>query len=367
VLDAPSLGRRCSALLSAVLLALSCSCSSDRNDGAQSAASAGGGGQTAGAAGQPSPGDAGSRGGGGTGTVIDPDAVIGAFKISLIAEVPETDGVAAVPAHTSLLGRVYDAPVPGAISWRLSGEQGACQLFVPEAPFCDPNCGNDAVCVSGGVCEPYPSALDLGVVTVRGLTTTAGEAEFSMTPLPPSNVYQPRASVDLAYPPCAEGDAVELSTAGKDLAAFELETAGILPLQLLGGRVLPFERGQATTVEWARPGQPSLTTISVSVDISHHGGQKGEIRCEVADDGSLEIPAELVTQLIELGVSGFPALQVVRRAIGSTSTEQGKVEFSIESSRTLELAIPGLSSCENVGDSSECPAGQVCQQDLKCK
>ena len=52
------------------------------------------------------------------------------------------------------------------------------------------------------------------------------------------------------------------------------------------------------------------TRIEIEVDISRVAGAKGLIRCDVADTGSTQIPAVLVTQLLDLGYSGWPAVFV---------------------------------------------------------
>jgi hypothetical protein len=85
--------------------------------------------------------------------------------------------------------------------------------------------------------------------------------------------------------------------------------------------------------------------------------------CDVEDTGSLEIPTQIATGLINLGYSGFPRVQIIRRAVASTTLPHGRVDLQIGWSHTLELSIPGLISCN---DELPCPAGMTCQADMKC-
>ena len=47
--------------------------------------------------------------------------------------------------------------------------------------------------------------------------------------------------------------------------------------------------------------------MEVLLEISHHGGRKGQLVCRTDDNGSLMIPAELVTELINLGWKDPPS------------------------------------------------------------
>jgi hypothetical protein len=106
--------------------------------------------------------------------------------------------------------------------------------------------------------------------------------------------------------------------------------------------------------------------VRVVIDISHHGGQKGEIDCELVDSGAADIPAALVDGLIALGVAGFPSLQVIRESVGATVVGQRRIELTLSSSVTRELQIPGLVSCDEPGTKGACPDDQVCQANWTC-
>jgi hypothetical protein len=102
----------------------------------------------------------------------------------------------------------------------------------------------------------------------------------------------------------------------------------------------------------------------VSIDISHHGGIKGTIECDAEDTGSLELSAAILTELLNLGVAGFPTIHISRKLVGSTTIAPGRVELAVVSDILIPVEIPGLTSCN---DDSSCPNGQTCQPDETCK
>jgi hypothetical protein len=297
------------------------------------------------------PGTAGSAGSAGAVTG-DPSKLVGGFQLKVT---PASDLGA---AETTLVGRVSDGPTPATTVWHKEQTEGDCTLSTPHAPFCSTPCGGSAACVDDDTCLAYPSARSVGVVTVTGVKAADGSTSFELSPT--NNNYQALAA--LAYPPFAEGDAVNLSAAGADLPAFKLSSKGILPLALTSTE-LELKTGQPLLLTWTK-GSESSAKIHVSLDISNHGGTKGEIACETADSGSLTISAALITKLLNLGVAGFPAVKVTRRVVGSAVIPAGRVELEISSTVSQGVKIEGLNSCVRIED---CPDGQSCQDDLTCK
>ena len=98
------------------------------------------------------------------------------------------------PGFTSVLGKMYDGPIPSAIIWEETASSGDCRLLTPRIPFCESSCGNGAVCVEDGQCQSYPSAISVVTVHVDGLQTS-----FAMDPI--ANNYQIPGGVALAWPP----------------------------------------------------------------------------------------------------------------------------------------------------------------------
>lgn len=293
------------------------------------------------------PGDGGKKP-----TVIKPSA--GAFQVSL-REPTDFSGAA-----TSVEGQVFDGPSPSALAWKETGQSGGCTLLEPNAPFCSTPCGSEGLCVENNKCQAYAKPVGVGQVTVQGIKTKAGTAAFVMTPI--NLFYQPASGDSLSFPPFAEGDLVTFSASGDTtVPAFKVVAQGITRLQVKGDSLVLAD-GKPIVLEWTAPANPGKSGISVLVDISHHGGTRGKIECETDDDGSLEIAASLVDKLKALGVSGFPKVEVARKAIATNSDVH--VDLVLESRIVKSLHIPGLISCDHIDD---CPLGQTCQQDMQCK
>jgi hypothetical protein len=278
----------------------------------------------------------------------------GTFQVSLIAPTDITQG------YTSVLGQLYDGPTPSPVNWVEAEKGGSCKLLTPKVPFCATPCGSGSTCVADGQCQVYPKAIGAGKVSVSGIKTKDGATAFTMDPLNKS--YQPAAGAILAFPPFAEGDAVTFSAAGDTAAAaFSISAKGIGPLHVLNDSIT-LSDGQAISLKWTPPANAANSSISVMVDISHHGGSKGKIECEGPDNGAMEISAALVDKLKALGVSGFPKIEVSRRSVGASASADA--ELVLESMVNKDLNIPGLISC---GGDEDCPDGKLCQQDRQCE
>ncbi len=304
-----------------------------------------------GSAGASSVGASGSSSVAGAGTG-DSSLLVGSFQLKVT---PATDVAA---ASTTLVGKVYDGATPAATLWVSPQKDGACTLTTPSVPFCNTACGGSAVCVADDTCQDYPTAHGVGTVTVTGVQTSDGQSSFTMTPI--ANNYQPTAS--LAYPPFADGDAVTVAAAGDFFPAFSLSSKGVAPLALTSS-AFALKSGQSLDLAWTKGGAGN-STIHVKLDISHHGGSKGQIECDTDDSGTLSISAALISKLLDLGVAGYPSVIVTRQAVGATTISAGRVELVVSSVVERAVTVDGVNSCT---DDDDCPTGQTCQTDLTCK
>ena len=275
--------------LAAGLLLPILGCSSSQAKGASTGAGSGG----------TSAGDAGNL----DGSLSPAPKLVGAFIVDVVPPVPATATADAVAGHTLVSGRVNSDAQPQREIWKISASEGGCDLLEPSIPVCASSCVDGTICAGEPAeCRSYPGVLSVGTVTVSSLSTVAGPATVTLEPS--FGTYQ-LAGVTLAYPPFVESTLVHLEASGGDAAAFSLESPAIAPLELTGSSELPMESGKPVTLTWVAAGATSQSRIHVVVDISQHGGQTGEIDCDVPDTGSMEIPASLVTRLIALGYRRF--------------------------------------------------------------
>ncbi|HEY8944017.1 MAG TPA: hypothetical protein VIM73_07140, partial [Polyangiaceae bacterium] len=124
-------------------------------------------------------------------------------------------------------------------------------------------------------------------------------------------------------------------------------------------------KGSGVPLTWNTDGvntQESEIYIWFSVDV--HGTTTRWIDCVVPDSGSFTLPATLVSELIELGLSGFPRMRMTRRTADSTQLSTGCVDFEIGSEVVLDLVVEGLISCSKDAD---CPTGQTCTTEQECE
>jgi hypothetical protein len=296
-------------------------------------------------------GGAGGAGGSGGATDAGGGTVFGSFIISLKNDVP--------PAFTQFIGRVFDGPQPPpSIVLKLDSQEAGCQLLVPKAPFCSPACNvvyptNGGVCVDDNTCMPNPAAMSAGTAHVTGMK---GD-ELTITASAPAYVYQP--SMTLPANACDEGADIKVTT-----DKFTVQTKCIAPFELSCGpkEKVSVKSGQPVRLSWKKPADPTASRVEIALDISHHGGKKGEIDCDVPDTGSFDIPATLTTKLVGLGLAGFPTIVVRRVSKASPSGEPGlKLQIDADVEREVDT---GVVSCT---EDKECPPGQTCQRDLTCK
>jgi hypothetical protein len=203
---------------------------------------------------------------------------------------------------------------------------------------------------------PYPDSQDVGNITVRGLDLDTGSV--TLEPFAPSYFYQ---SNELAYPPCQEGTALHLES-----PAFTAEAACIAPL-IVDTDPVRVRSGEPVSLTWDPPDLPDdpsrpAARIQILLDISHHGGKRGDILCDVPDSGSYTIPQNMVTALVDLGLAGFPSVILTRRLTGTTTLPN--VSFVVASS--VERPVDtGVHSCLNDED---CPDGETCdRQTVTCR
>lgn len=254
---------------------------------------------------------------------------------------------------TGVEGRVRDGVVPGE-SWATDMEVGDCRVLKGPNLFCTPACSGATTCGGSGSCVPVPTPKNIGAVTVTGLL-----APVTMTP---SVVNSYADTGTLPHPGFTDGAAIALHAAGGDYPAFELRGQGIAALVVPAGDIL-VEPNKGLALTWTPPAQAGPARVHVTLDIAQHGDTSAELSCDVADTGSFQIPAALITRLIDIGVAGFPTLSLSRRTADSKTLAPGCVDLMIASTRDRDVKVAGVVSCN---DEMPCPGGGVCQPNFTC-
>src|SRR5690606_407414 len=125
------------------------------------------------------------------------------------------------------------------------------------------------------------------------------------------------------------------------------------------------KRGEPAVITWDTEGViAGESAVFVSFSVNVHGAVTGWIECTAPDTGEFEIPADLVTSLIDRGSSGFPRVDLERRSSAVIDLEEGCVELYVSSKLTLDIELDGLISCH---DDDGCPEGQTCNEELACE
>lgn len=246
----------------------------------------------------------------------------------------------------------FDAPPPPIIPVEVKQQQSGCQLLTPVT--CAPTCGVSDYCSNGKQCVPKPAPIGVGTLKVEGLSGMS----LTLDPSPP--MYNYSGPTLQPFPPCAEGTDVTVQS-DKFTAGIKCITALVLTSQV----PIPVHTGQPMHLTWTPPGQAGISRIQIALEIAHHGGYRGQIDCDVPDTGSFDIPAPLVTGLVNLGLAGYPSVSVARV---SSKTPPGEPGAKLSMPARVEVEVDtGVISCGG-GTSPPCPTGMSCDEAFKvCK
>jgi hypothetical protein len=247
-------------------------------------------------------------------------------------------------------GSVAEVVAPSAIPEVLA-EEGECRLLQDRSLFCSETCAFGTVCAGDDQCVPERENVDAGTVSVTGL-----EVEFSSEPNGITLKYG--GNISEPFPGFVPGAEVKLMAAGGVVEGFSLAARGVSQIET-DIQNLPVESGSPVELTWnIGDVAAEKSEIYVNFSINTHGSTSGRIECIGADDGSLEIAESLITELMTLGLSGFPRMSLTRRSIDSVEIAPGCVNFSVQTEVGIDLVVDGVISCD---DDLDCPDGQSCK------
>ncbi|HEX6272772.1 MAG TPA: hypothetical protein VFZ53_07030 [Polyangiaceae bacterium] len=225
----------------------------------------------------------------------------------------------------------------------MASGNGCTTFAFSRYPCVNVTCSGDQKCVGPDDCREPPPLVGVGAVSVSGV----GPDVLDLSEVNKNYQY----AFEITYPGFEDGDPISLTAAGDFYPAFVVTTTGVAPAVLQASDYL-LSTGQPLLVEWT-PGTNPAARVTVSLNISRHGGSPGYLQCETEDSGSLTIPADPIRELISLGVAGFPQLTFRRYTRADAQVTNGKIALEVEAIAIPTLAVEGYCSCF---DSSDCGA-----------
>ena len=240
-------------------------------------------------------------------------------------------------------GSIADAVIPSTIRFE-AGTDGGCTLWQKVVPFCEEPCEPDEACNHQSECVPYPVPQDIGPVTLTGLSQP-----LELTADDYGNYWD----TSLGYPMFQAGSPIVVSA--QDL--FELRGFGVETLVVPQPDWL-LQPGQDMAVSWTAGTSPAWVEFTFNID--QHGASPLTMICEMEDTGSATLPASLLEQLVNSGVSGYPSAWMRRRTADAVQLEQGCVDLLVYSHVPVDMGVEGYTPCN--GD-QDCPDGEHCDMD----
>jgi hypothetical protein len=215
---------------------------------------------------------------------------------------------------------------------------GDCSLSTFDNASCTPAC-TGGLCVAPDVCEPWPTFVSAGRLTLTGLRT-AVQID------PQSNYYYPPGPL----PPelFADDATVTATLAGDVLPAMSLETRGVAELtpDISGGKlVVPYPAAGDTVVRWTPAPGGARVALTLNANNRGHGAPYiAVIRCDVADAaGEIRIAPSLLDAFPHTDAwficagTDCPPSSLRRYHRGTTLVGELEVELVVASSFTFGI------------------------------
>jgi hypothetical protein len=256
--------------------------------------------------------------------------------------------IALFEQFSTVNGTVANGVVPITIHAEV-GSSANCELLRRDTLFCNPACNYDETCDLDGTCIPFPENQNLGTVTIGGL-----EKELILTPVDPGANYF---DTSLPHPAFQPGSLIEIRTHnGQVFDDIEMHGIGVEPL-VVDNDSWVLARDTDLSFTWTPPTDSNArSVIHTRLNIDQHGNTPVQLFCEFSDsDGTAALPADLINQLMDFGVTGFPNATITRRTVDSTAMisadyPEGCVEFIVKSQFEPSISIQGFIPCNTDAD-----------------
>ena len=195
------------------------------------------------------------------------------------------DGTPMESASANVRAAFYDGHPPS--FHREVARAGACVLRRYTPASCEPFC--DGICVDTNVCEPWPTLVAAGRLSIDGLAVALrmpGTDGF----------YYPDAQLPAEL--FADGATITASLAGGGgIPASTLSTTGVAPLTgALPDTTLTLVPGQDAIVRWTPAAGDARVKLTINANIQGHGQPYlAIIECDAADAaGAITVPSSMI-------------------------------------------------------------------------
>jgi hypothetical protein len=226
----------------------------------------------------------------------DPDANTGPARerigvVEVVEDLYVSPGEGSDPPSeyrwSNVTARFYDGRPPA--FHRETMAAGACTMRVYTPSSCTPAC-TDGLCVDTNVCEPWPTPVSAGRLTITG-----ARAAVPIDPVDGWYYTQEPLPEDL-FDDDAE---VTASLAGDALPAMSLDAGGTPPIvfPLPDGKItIPYPAGEDFVLSWTPAGDGSRVRVTLNSNNQGHGQPYlSIIECDVADSaGEVAIPEAML-------------------------------------------------------------------------
>jgi len=213
---------------------------------------------------------------------------------------------------------------------------GDCRLLAYQPPFCDPPCSFEDFCAAGGTCQPYPTYVSAGRITVSGLKTALA-ADPGGCSFCSGQQYQ--APGILPGDLFADDATVAAVAEGATFPAFSVESQGVPPLAAtFTDDKIVVSDGVDETITWTPAGGDARVRLTLNANNAGHGAPYAAIIvCETSDSGQLVVPGAMIAAFPATmawqfcGGSDCPPSSLMRYRRGTTETSAGPVELLVGS------------------------------------